>query len=293
MRDLAAAVVQLGPDADLIRSLAEASGACEAALAAGAELVVLPENFWGITSPEAKAAAAVDLERDLESPLLAPFIALSARFARSLIILGGLPERPSADDPAAAAGLLYNTLVVLRAGAVVASYRKIHRFDATLRDGTHLRESASTAAGQRPVVVRTDAAAIGLSICYDLRFPALYRALAEAGAEVIVAPSAFTLHTGMDHWEVLVRARALDTQCYLLAPALHGRHGPTRHSFGHSMIVDPWGTVIAQSSPRSGVVHARLGGSLLAQVREDLPVLRHSVLPGGPPADIVDLRGAT
>ncbi|MCA9660821.1 MAG: carbon-nitrogen hydrolase family protein [Myxococcales bacterium] len=293
MRDLAAAVVQLNPDADIQRSLDVAAGACQAALAADAELVVLPENYWGITSQDAKAAAAVDLAEGPTTPLIAPFAALSAAHPRALLVLGGLPERPTSDDPPAAAGLVYNTLVALQAGAIVGSYRKIHRFDATLRDGTSLRESASTAAGSRPLVLRTEAAAIGLSICYDLRFPSLYRALAAAGAEIIVAPSAFTLHTGLDHWEVLVRARALDTQSYVLAPALHGRHGPTRHSFGHSMIVDPWGTVIAQASPGDGVVHARLSASLLARVREDLPVLRHQVLPGGPAADIVDVRGAT
>ena len=147
MRDLAAAVVQLNPDADIQRSLDVAAGACQAALAADAELVVLPENYWGITSQDAKAAAAVDLAEGPTTPLIAPFAALSAAHPRALLVLGGLPERPTSDDPPAAAGLVYNTLVALQAGAIVGSYRKIHRFDATLRDGTSLRESASTAAG--------------------------------------------------------------------------------------------------------------------------------------------------
>ncbi|HGG56286.1 MAG TPA: carbon-nitrogen hydrolase family protein, partial [Nannocystis exedens] len=172
-------------------------------------------------------------------------------------------------------------------------YRKIHRFDADLPSGVVLRESATTAAGRRPVVLQTSAAAIGLSICYDLRFPNLYSALAEAGAEVIVAPSAFTMETGVDHWQVLVRARALDTQCYVLAAALCGRHNESRHSFGHSMIVDPWGTVIAQAPRGETVLIARVSRVFLDQIRNELPILRHQVLPWGAAADRIDLRGVT
>lgn len=293
MRDVSVAVLQLSAGPNIGACVTAAAGRCAAALEAAGEIVVLPENYWGIASIEVKRGIAVDLSRPGQSLLISPFLALSASFPDSWILLGGLPERPASGDPAAERGLLYNTLVVLHGGRVVAHYRKIHRFDADLPNGVSLRESATTAGGERPVVVHTPLASIGLSICYDLRFPSLFRALAEAGAEVIVAPSAFTVETGLDHWEVLLRARALDTQCYVLAPALHGRHNETRQSFGHSMIVDPWGTVIAHSSGGDSTVSARLTREVLQGVRARLPILRHRILPGGPRADSIDLRGVT
>ncbi len=292
MRDFSAAVIQLSSGPDIGRSVATAVCRCREAMDAGAEIIVLPENYWGITSFETKATIAVDLDRSANTPLLSPFLALSRVAPRAWIVLGGLPERPPPGDRAAD-GLLYNTLVVVHRGQVVARYRKIHRFDADLPSGVVLRESATTAAGRRPVVLQTPAAAIGLSICYDLRFPSLYGALAEAGAEVIVAPSAFTMETGVDHWQVLVRARALDTQCYVLAPALYGRHNESRHSFGHSMIVDPWGTVLAHAPRGEAVLIARISRDFLDQIRNELPILRHQVLPPGPAADRIDLRGVT
>ncbi len=293
MRDISAAVIQLRAGPDIGRCIAAAVSRCREAVDAGAEIIVLPENYWGITSTETKATIAVDLDNAANSPLLGPFLALSRLAPRAWILLGGLPERPSASDGAADAGLLYNSLVTVHRGQVVARYRKIHRFDADLPSGVVLRESATTAAGQRPVVLQTPAAAIGLSICYDLRFPSLYGALVEAGAEVIVAPSAFTLETGVDHWQVLVRARALDTQCYVLAPGLCGQHNEQRHSFGHSMIVDPWGTVIAHAPRGQAVLYARLSREYLDQIRRELPILRHQVLSQGPAADRIDLRGLT
>jgi len=293
MRDVSVAVLQLSAGPNIGACVTAAAGRCAATLEAGTEIVVLPENYWGIASIEAKQGLAVDLHGADQTPLISPFLALSAAYAHSWIILGGLPERPASGDPAAERGLLYNTLVVLHSGRVVAHYRKIHRFDADLPNGVSLRESATTAGGERPVVIHTPLASIGLSICYDLRFPSLYRALAEAGAEIVVVPSAFTVETGLDHWEVLLRARALDTQCYVLAPALHGRHSETRQSFGHSMIVDPWGTVIAHSSGGDSTVSARLDPEVLQGVRARLPILRHQTLPYGPRADSIDLRGMT
>jgi len=286
-------VVQLGAGPDIDAGVAAALELCGEALADGAEIVVLPENYWGITSQAAKEAIAADPGNMLRSPLIRPFAALSVDSPSAWIILGGLPERPTSDDPASQLALLYNTLAVLHGGRVVAKYRKIHRFDADLPSGAKLRESATTAAGTRPLVIHTPLATIGLSICYDLRFPSLYRALSLAGAEIIVAPSAFTLETGLDHWQLLVRARALDTQSYVLAPGLHGRHDDRRRSFGHSMIVDPWGTVIAQSSRGDGVLSARLSAATLETIRREMPILQHHVLPSGPAADSIDLRGVT
>jgi predicted amidohydrolase len=287
MRDLNAAVVQMCATADPDASLARAAELTAEALARGADLVVLPENFWGVAPPGFdRRPWAVDLAGLAPDgalpgpppPVLAAQLALSAG-TDAPIVLGGLPELPAAGD-GAEPGTLFNSLLVLHRGRVVATYRKIHRFDATLPDGARLAESATVAAGTRPTLLTTPAARIGLSICYDLRFPELYRALAAAGAEVLLVPAAFTLLTGIDHWIPLLRARAIENQCFVLAPAQHGAHGHSRHSFGHSVIVDPWGAVVAQASRGDGVALARLDAAMLERVRADLPVHTHRRLAG-------------
>ncbi|MCY1007430.1 hypothetical protein OV079_18115 [Nannocystis pusilla] len=202
-----------------------------------------------------------------------------------MIILGGLPELP----PAGGEGKFYNTLVAVFGGRVVAVYRKIHRFDATLPDGSRASESDVILAGETPHVLAAPFGKIGLSICYDLRFPELYRALSAAGAEILVVPSAFTLLTGIDHWEPLLRARAIENQAYVLAPAQYGPHGHGRHSFGHSLAVDPWGAVIAQVSRGEGLALTWLRADLLQRVRSDLPALTHRRLHGVTPAEVVTL----
>ena len=291
MRDIDAAVVQMcaGPDPEA--SLARAAELTSEALERGAGLVVLPENYWGVAPPGfdrlAWAADLRGLSASGESgsePAGEPPVVLAAQLVLSrgsdaLIVLGGLPECPGPED-GAPVGTIFNTLAVLHRGRVVATYRKIHRFDATLQDGSKLQESANVAAGSHPTVLDTPRACLGLSICYDLRFPELYRALAAAGADILLVPSAFTLFTGLAHWEPLLRARAIENQAYVLAPAQHGPHGHGRHSYGHSMIVDPWGTVIAEASRGDGVAIARLRGEVLARVRADLPALTHRRLSG-------------
>ena len=287
MRDIDAAVVQMCAGPDPAASLARAAELTAEALGRGAGLVALPENYWGVAPPGFdRLGWAADL-RGLGArgelageppPVLAAQLALS-RGSDALIVLGGLPERPGPED-GAPVGAIFNTLAVLHRGRIVATYRKIHRFDATLADGSRLQESATVAAGGRPTVLVTPQACLGLSICYDLRFPELYRALAAAGADILLVPSAFTLFTGLAHWEPLLRARAIENQAYVLAPAQHGPHGHGRHSHGHSMIVDPWGTVIAEASRGDGVAIARLRGEVLSQVRADLPALTHRRLHG-------------
>ncbi len=160
-------------------------------------------------------------------------------------------------------------------GRRVASYRKIHLFDVELPDGTELRESVATTAGAEPVVVEVDGFKVGLSICYDLRFPELYRALVDRGAEIIVVPAAFTLQTGKDHWHVLLRARAIESQCWLVAAAQWGRHPKGRASYGHSLVADPWGQVVAECSDRVGVIDADVDREYLERVRRTLPSLAH------------------
>ena len=160
-------------------------------------------------------------------------------------------------------------------GERVAVYRKMHLFDVDLPDGARYRESELVAPGPEPVVAETPFARVGMTVCYDLRFPELYRALAARGAEVLVVPAAFTLHTGKDHWEVLLRARAIENTSWLLAPAQVGRHSEKRTTYGNAMIVDPWGTVVARASDGPGLCLAELSPEVLARVRREIPSLGH------------------
>jgi predicted amidohydrolase len=189
------------------------------------------------------------------------------------IVGGGMPElNPDTDVP-------FNTAVVFdERGVLIASYRKIHLFDVDLADGTVLKESACTAPGSEPVVVSVGGFGVGLSICYDVRFPELYRRLVDAGAELLLVPAAFTLHTGKDHWHVLLRARAIEAQCYVAAAAQWGKHPLGRTTYGHSLIADPWGTVVAECSDGMGCALARVEGNKLEDLRASLPSLKHRIL---------------
>jgi nitrilase len=160
-------------------------------------------------------------------------------------------------------------------GSVAAVYRKMHLFDVAIPGRAEFRESAFVTPGRRPVVVRTPLAVFGLSICYDLRFPELYRHLALAGAEVLFVPSAFTAYTGRFHWTALLRARAIENLAWVVAPAQWGEHHSGRRSYGHTSVIDPWGTVVAERRGGTGVVVARIDLSRQAARRRELPVLDH------------------
>jgi len=177
---------------------------------------------------------------------------------------------------------LFNTTVVFNPdGAEVARYRKIHLFDIVSPDGTAFRESATYGSGSEIVTFEAKGVRLGCAICYDVRFPEMFLALRRAGAELIFLPSAFTLQTGKDHWETLIRARAIETQCWFAAAATHGRHfdkGEPRFTYGHSMVVDPWGHVVAKVSDGMGWSTARIDPTMTARVRRDMPVLEHRKL---------------
>jgi predicted amidohydrolase len=265
------AAVQLSSQSRVAENLATCAELCAAAASKGASLVVLPENF-AFMGPESERGNHAEVLGDVDAPIQRALSSLARRHG-VFVVGGGMPER--SDDPERP----YNTAVVFdSAGTLVGKYRKIHLFDVDLSDGTTLRESASTTAGAEPSLVRVADFAVGLSICYDLRFPELYRALVRLGAEILLAPAAFTLHTGKDHWHVLLRARAIEAQCYVVAAAQWGKHPLGRTTYGHAMVVDPWGTVIAECSDGRGFALATIDASRLTSVRTSLPSLEHRKL---------------
>jgi len=198
-----------------------------------------------------------------------------AKKNRVWLAAGGLPERAPEE-----AERVYNTFLLCDPdGETRAVYRKIHLFDVAIPGRAELRESATTAPGGEVVTADTPMARLGLSICYDVRFPELYRELAaRRGAEVLMVPAAFTAHTGAAHWHTLLRARAIENQCYVVAAAQHGKHNPARESFGHTIVIDPWGAVLAEVESGDGVAVATLDPAQLAKVRQQMPCHQHRVL---------------
>jgi len=264
--ELAVAAVQLCSQADVAENLERCRELCRRARARGAELVLLPENF-AFFGPETDKR---ELAEPLEQSRIVGALREMARENAVTVVGGGFPELSA--DPARP----HNTLVVVAPdGSLVASYRKLHLFDVELGDSGTYSESAATSPGSAVVVVEVGGFKLGLSICYDLRFPELYRALSEQGAEVLLVPAAFTLHTGKDHWHVLLRARAIEAQAFVVAAAQQGLHPRNRTTYGHSLVVDPWGTVIAEASDGVGLVCATLERNRLESVRRSLPALSH------------------
>jgi deaminated glutathione amidase len=256
------AVCQVNSRSDRNANLATAEEMLNRAAAAGADLAVLPEyvDYLGPTESEPKPEA-VDGE-------FATVFAEAARRLRMWVIAGSFHEVGPDERHT------YNTsLVYDRTGAVAATYRKVHLFDIEIPDRVSYQESRTVSPGTELTTVDVDGVRVGLSICYDLRFPELYRRLAVDGAKVLVVPAAFTTHTGRDHWEVLLRARAIENQCYVVAAGQSGDHDPGRSCFGRSMVVDPWGTVIAQAVDGVGLTVADLDFDRLARIRAELPSL--------------------
>ena len=257
-----AAAVQLNSTDDKQRNLEAAERLVRAAADDGAELVALPEKWNLLGSGDTLQAGA--------EPLDGPAITAARAWASELgihLLAGSITARvPGEDKPA-------NTSVLIGpAGEIEATYRKIHMFDVDV-GGVAYRESEHEQPGDEIVVAQADEVPLGMTVCYDLRFPELYRILAVRGARVLVVPSAFTLHTGKDHWEVLLRARAIENSAFVVAPNQVGKAPPHYHSYGRSMIVDPWGIALAMAPDGEGFVAAELDFALQDRVRESLPAL--------------------
>ena len=234
----------------------------------GARLAVLPENFAAMGRRD--AAAIGHAEALGQGPIL-PWLKRTARDLRLWIVAGTLPL-PPADQPDAKAHAC--SLLIDEDGEVAARYDKLHLFDVDVADSRgRYRESDDYAHGSQVVVADTPVGRLGLTVCYDLRFPELYSALREAGAELISAPAAFTAVTGAAHWQVLTRARAIETQCYVLAAGQGGMHPGGRETFGHSMIVDPWGKVLVEAAREPGVFIAEIDPEASATARGRIPAL--------------------
>ncbi len=234
------------------------------------DLVALPENVLYLRTEGDRLRFSEDLE---EGEHLGVLRAL-ARELGIWILVGSIPERIEGSDRVCNTSLLLG-----RRGDVHAVYRKIHLFDVTLPNGVELKESRYVEPGTEVVAVDTEFGKLGLTVCYDLRFPELYRRLAQQGAEVIFVPSAFTAQTGKDHWHVLLRARAIENEVFIVAPAQFGYHSEKRQSFGHSLVVDPWGIVIAEAPDEEGaIVFVDLDREHLKEIRRKLPCLDHTRL---------------
>jgi deaminated glutathione amidase len=265
------AVIQMQATGDLGANCGRAHQLIAQAAARGARLVALPEYFLGLGPPAAILAQAQDLGGHLVQAFRD-----QARQLRLYLLLGTIPEQ----TPAAAK--VYNTSILLGPGGeILGVYRKLHLFDLDLPGQVSFRESAYVLPGCEVVALTLPAEpwTVGLAVCYDLRFPELFRALVDRGAELILVPAAFSQVTGKDHWEVLLRARAIENQVYILAPAQGPHPDQSLKTYGHSLIIDPWGRVLARAAEQEEILYARLDRQYLHRIRAELPCLNHRRLP--------------
>ncbi|MBV8496952.1 MAG: carbon-nitrogen hydrolase family protein [Gammaproteobacteria bacterium] len=271
------AAIQMTSGPEVGANLDQARPLLEEAAARGAGLAVLPENFsfMGLKDADKRAVAEADGRGPAQE-----FLATMARRLRLWIIGGTIPVAAPGDGRVAAASLVYSS-----DGERVGRYDKIHLFDVDIPGrAEHYRESAHVAPGAQPTVLDTPVARVGLSVCYDVRFPELYRHLSERGAQLLSVPSAFTSPTGRAHWETLLRARAIENLCYVVAPAQSGFHASGRETYGDSMIVDYWGRIVQRVPRGRGCALAEVDLAALERVRTSFPALAHRAFIAPAPA---------
>lgn len=266
MRKFTAACVQLTSQREFEPNIEAVGALVRRARDAGAELIATPE-IAGMFEPK----RALHLEKarsEADNPFIAACRALAAE-TKAFLLIGSTAVKLDATT------LANRSFLIDPAGEIVARYDKIHMFDVDLPNGETYRESALYRSGEEAVIAALPWCKLGMTICYDLRFPHLYRALAKAGAEIVTIPSAFTVPTGRAHWHVLMRARAIETGCFVLAPAQWGEHAEGRKTYGHSLIVAPWGEVLADAGEGVGVITAEIDLDRVAEARRMVPSLRH------------------
>jgi len=261
-----AACVQLNSANDIVANLRLASAAVREASAAGAQLIMLPE-YAILLDGSGRVMRENSFPEDIH-PALAEFRAL-ARETAAWLLVGSLTVK--LDD----VQMANRSYLLAPDGSTCASYDKIHMFDVTLPSGKAIRESSAYRPGNRAVIAATPWGGLGMTVCYDLRFPQLFRALARAGALFLAVPSSFQRETGVAHWHTLLRARAIENLSYVFAPAMCGEHPGNRSTFGHSLIVDPWGKIIAELGTDTGICYAEIDAEEVLRLRAMLPALTH------------------
>lgn len=261
-----AACIQLNTGMDPEEGIARAAKWIREAAAQGAQLIATPENTPFLIAAKKDLMARAEPEEG--NSQLAALRALAAEL-RVHLLVGSIAVRVSEDRCA------NRSFLLLPDGRVSASYDKMHMFDVNLGGDENYRESSHHRPGAKPVLAETPWGKLGLTICYDLRFPQLYRLLARRGATMLSVPSAFTVGTGRAHWHVLLRARAIETGAFVLAPAQTGTHECGRETYGHSLIVGPWGEVLADAGTEPGIIFAELDMEAAAEARRRLPTLEH------------------
>ncbi len=262
------AAIQMSSGSNIQANLDEVAKLIDQAAAQGAELIVLPENFSQMPMNDAERVANAE---DIGDGRVQTFLSEQAKKNNAWIVGGTIPVKSSEAGKAYSSSLLYNSN-----GEQVARYDKIHMFDVLIEENNETyNESATTVAGEQAVVVDTPLGKLGLSVCYDLRFPELYRTMVSQGMEICAIPSAFTAFTGQSHWEPLIRARAIENQCYVIAAAQGGYHVNNRQTYGHSMVVNPWGNIQGSVGTGPGVVITEMDRSVLETTRSKFQVLNH------------------
>lgn len=260
------ALLQMQTGNDLAANLSSVKAMAREAATGGAHFVMTPEYALMM---DGSGRTMRERALDAEGRPALPELQALAKELSVWLLAGSLTLKIPSDR------IANRSFLISSNGGIVAAYDKIHMFDATLPDGKVIRESSAYCPGDRAVVAETPWGRLGMSVCYDLRFPQLYRALAKAGAQYLTIPSSFQRATGKVHWHTLVKARAIENACFVFAPAMCGEHPGNRTTYGHSLVVDPWGEVLADGGVEPGIVYADIDPARVAKVRGMLPCLEH------------------